>query len=178
MMKEPELEEEALWAEATGQQMRIIRRTLSETAGPVRITSPGGQIREIELKEVSPGRFEALFDGPETGLYRLEDGEARTVIGLGPASPVEFEQTIASTEALAPLLAATGGGALALEDGLPRIRAVRPGRVAFGRGWIGITPRGAYQTRAVMQLPLLPAWLVLLLASGFMVGGWLREGRR
>src|SRR6056297_423878 len=30
MMKEPELEEEALWAEATGQQMRIIRRSLSD----------------------------------------------------------------------------------------------------------------------------------------------------
>ena len=30
MMKEPELEEEALWAEATGQQMRVIRRSLSD----------------------------------------------------------------------------------------------------------------------------------------------------
>ncbi|KZY34182.1 hypothetical protein A3731_19445 [Roseovarius sp. HI0049] len=178
MMKEPELEEEALWAEATGQQMRIIRRSLSETVGPVTITTPSGEVMEMELEEVSPGRFEALFDGPEIGLYRLENGEHTAVIGLGPASPVEFEETIASAEPLAEVIDATGGGALALAEGLPRIREVREGRPAAGRGWIGITPRGAYETRAVTQLPLLPAWLVLALAAALILGGWLREGRR
>ena len=178
MMKEPELEEEALWAEATGQQMRIIRRSLSESVGPVTITTPSGEVMEMELEEVSPGRFEALFDGPEIGLYRLENGDHTAVIGLGPASPVEFEETIASTEPLSEVIDTTGGGALALADGLPRIREVREGRPAAGRGWIGITPRGAYETRAVTQLPLLPAWLVLALAAALIVGGWLREGRR
>ncbi|MEQ9260612.1 MAG: hypothetical protein RIG84_16120 [Roseovarius sp.] len=178
MMKEPELEEEALWAEATGQQMRIIRRSLSETVGPVTVETPSGEVLEMELEEVSPGRFERLFDGPEIGLYRLENGEHSAVIGLGPASPVEFEQTIASAEPLMPLIEATGGGALALADGLPRLRDVRPGRPAAGRGWIGLTPRGAYETRSVRQMPLLPAWLVLALASALIVAGWLREGRR
>ncbi|MEQ8896601.1 MAG: hypothetical protein RID23_05880 [Roseovarius sp.] len=178
MMKEPELEEEALWAEATGQQMRIIRRSLAETVGPVTITTPSGEVMEMELDEVSPGRFETLFDGPEIGLYRLENGEHTAVIGLGPASPVEFEETIASAEPLSDVIDATGGGAMALADGLPRIREVREGRPAAGRGWIGLTPRGAYETRAVTQLPLLPAWLVLALAAALIVGGWLREGRR
>ncbi|WP_370276421.1 hypothetical protein [Roseovarius indicus] len=178
MMKEPEPEEEALWAEATGQQMRIIRRSLSETVGPVTITTPSGEVMEMELEEVSPGRFETLFDGPEIGLYRLEHGEHTAVIGLGPASPVEFEETIASSEPLSEVIDGTNGGALALADGLPRIREVREGRPAAGRGWIGITPRGAYETRAVTQLPLLPAWLVLALAAALIVAGWLREGRR
>lgn len=178
MMKEPELEEEALWAQATGQNMRIIRRTLSETTGPVVITTPSGEQIEMDLEEASPGRFEAQFDGPEIGLYRLENGDQSAVIGLGPAAPVEFEQTIASAEPLAPLIERTGGGAKALAEGLPRIRTVRPGRPAAGRGWIGITPRGAYETRSVTQMPVLPAWLVLLLASGLIVGAWLREGRR
>ncbi len=178
MMKEPELEEEALWAEATGQQMRIVRRSLTDTIGPVTVTTPSGDVLEMELEEVSPGRFETLYDGPDIGLYRIENGEHTAVIGLGPASPVEFEETIASAEPLDPIMAATGGGALALEDGLPRLRSVRQGRPAIGRGWIGLTPRGAYETRAVMQLPLLPAWLVLLLSSALILGGWLREGRR
>ena len=178
MMKEPELEEEALWAEATGQQMRIIRRTLGEEVGPVTITTPSGDTVERELDEVSPGRFETLYDGPEIGLYRLENGDQTAVIGLGPAAPVEFEQTIASAAPLDPVLDRTGGGALALEDGLPRIREVRPGRPAAGRGWIGITPRGAFETASVTQTALLPAWAVLLLISGLILGGWLREGRR
>ena len=178
MMKEPELEEEALWAEATGQQMRIIRRSLSETVGTVTVTPPTGDAVEMELEEVSPGRFEALYDGPDVGLYRLENDDQMAVIGLGPAAPIEFVQTIADTETLAPLVSRTGGGILALSDGLPRLRAVRSGRPAAGRGWIGITPRGAYKTRSVTQTDLLPPWVVLLLVSGLIIAGWMREGRR
>ncbi|MEO0752891.1 MAG: hypothetical protein AAFY25_13945, partial [Pseudomonadota bacterium] len=175
---EPELEEEALWAEATGQEMRIIRRSLTETIGPVTVTTPSDEVLEMELEETTPGRFETTYTGSDLGLYRIENGDLSAVIGLGPSSPVEFENTIASPDPLAELMTATGGGALALEDGLPRLRSVRPGRPAIGRGWIGLTPRGAYETRAVMQLPLLPAWLVLLLSSALVLAGWLREGRR
>ena len=178
MMKEPELEEEALWAEATGQQMRIIRRSLEDTVGPVTITTPEGNEVEMPLEEVSPGRFEALYDGPSIGLYRLENGDHTAVIGLGPASPVEFENTIADTRTLEPYVTETGGGIHPLADGPPRVRAVREGRAMSGRGWIGLLDRDAYQTRSVTQTPLLPAWLVLLLAAGFIVGGWLREGRQ
>ncbi|HBS50967.1 MAG TPA: hypothetical protein DEA05_13225 [Rhodobacteraceae bacterium] len=178
MMKEPELEEEALWAEPTGQTMRIIRRTLDEEIGPVTVTPPTGEAVELTLDEVAPGRFETLYRGDEIGLYRLEEGAHEAVIGLGPAAPREFEQTIATGEVLEPVLASLRGGLVALEDGIPRIREVREGRPAAGRGWIGITPRGAYETRDVTQTPLLPAWLVLLIASALIVGGWLREGRR
>ena len=178
MMKEPELEEEALWAEATGQTMRIIRRSLGEDVGAVTVTRPDGETEEVTLSEVSPGRFEALYEGPEIGLYRLSEGEEEAVIGLGPAAPREFEQTIASGDALEPVIDTMRGGVMPLEDGLPSIRAVSAGRPAAGRGWIGLTPREAYETMDVRQIPLLPAWLTLLLASGFIIGAWLREGRR
>ncbi|MCD1617437.1 glutamine amidotransferase [Salipiger marinus] len=178
MMKEPELEEEALWAEATGQSMRIIRRTLEEDVGEVTVTRPDGTEETVTLSEVAPGRFEATYQGPEIGLYRLTEGEQETVIGLGPAAPREFEQTIASAEALEPVLDSMRGGTARIEEGLPTIRAVGAGRPAAGRGWLGITPREAYETMDVTRLPLLPPWLVLLLAAGFIVGAWLREGRR
>lgn len=100
------------------------------------------------------------------------------VIGLGPAAPKEFERTIATGDVLEPVLAGLRGGVIQLEDGLPSIRTVRAGRPAAGRGWIGLTPRNAYETRDVTQAGLLPPWLVLLLAGGFLLGGWLREGRR
>jgi len=178
MMKEPELEEEALWAEANGQIMRIIRQTLEDEVGPVTVTRPNGETLEITLDEVSPGRFEAQYFGPEIGLYRLQEGEQSAVIGLGPAAPKEFERTIATGEVLQPVLAEMRGGVIQLEDGLPSIRNVRAGRPAAGRGWVGLTPRNAYETRDVTQAGLLPPWLVLLLAGGFLLSGWLREGRR
>jgi len=178
MMKEPELEEEALTATATGQSMRILRRTLSDTVPPVIITGPDGSQTQLDMTEAQPGQFETRFDGPEIGLYRLENGDQSTVIGLGPAAPREFEATIATADVLGDRVAATRGGVLRLEEGVPRIRTVRAGRPAAGRGWIGITPRDAYETLDVRQTPLLPAWLVLLLAAGFITAAWLREGRR
>lgn len=178
MMKEPELEEEALWVEPAGQTMRIIRRTLDLETGEVTVTHPDGTETVLTLEEVSPGRFETLWEAPEIGLYRLDDGEETAVIALGPAAPREFEQTIASGELLDPLVTGTGGGIKLVSDGDVSIRAVREGRPANGRGWIGITPRGAFQTADVSINPLLPAWVFLLLASLLIVGAWLREGRR
>ena len=178
MMGEPELEEEALTATAEGQTMRIQRRTLLEDVPQLNITGPDGTVTEMELSPAAPGRFEATFTGPEIGLYRLENGDQISVIGLGPAAPREFVETIADAAVLGPVVAALRGGVARIEDGLPRIRDVRAGRPAAGRGWIGLTPRGAYETRDVRQTPILPAWLVLLLSAGLITAAWLREGRR
>ncbi|MEJ8561401.1 hypothetical protein QTO30_09355 [Yoonia sp. GPGPB17] len=178
MMKEPELEEEALWVEPAGQTMRIIRRTLSLETGDVIVTHPDGTETTLRLEEVSPGRFETLWEAPEIGLYRLDDGEETAVIALGPAAPREFEQTIADGGLLAPVVESTRGAILPISAGDINIRTVREGRPAAGRGWIGITPRNAFRTAEISINPLLPAWAFLLLASLLMVGAWLREGRR
>ncbi|AKS47260.1 hypothetical protein SAMN05444287_3100 [Octadecabacter temperatus] len=178
MMKEPELEEEALWIEPNGLNMRIIRRTLNEETGDITIIHPDGTETIVTLEEVSPGRYELLWEAPEVGLYRLRDGDIETVVALGPAAPREFEQTIASGEVLADLVASTNGGIITIPDGQPSLRDVRAGRVAFGRGWIGVTPRDAYRTADVSVTPLMPAWLALLLAGMLVIGAWLREGRR
>ena len=178
MMKEPDLEEEALFAQASGQTMRIIRRTLTDTAGDVTVTHPDGSQTILNLKEVSPGRFETMWTAPEVGLYRLVEAGKETVIALGPAAPREFEQTIASGEALRPIVDSTRGGTLAMADGDFAVRSVRAGRPAAGRGWIGITPRGAYQTADISSNPVLPAWAFLLLAAVLSIAAWLREGRK
>ncbi|MCG6901500.1 MAG: hypothetical protein LJE68_02360 [Rhodobacter sp.] len=178
MMKEPELEEEALSASAEGQTMTIIRRSLGDNPGEVELTGPDGSVMMVPLQETRPGRFEAVVEGPEIGLYRLKEGDEKAVIALGPSAPREFEQTIASAELLTPAVEATRGGVMRIEDGLPDLRQVRAGRPAAGRGWLGITPRQAYLTADVTVVPLVQAWLFLLLASLLIIGAWLREGRR
>jgi len=178
MMKEPELEEEALWVEPGGLTMRVIRRTLEDSVGDVTVTHPDGTETVLRLENVTPGRHELLWEAPEIGLYRLSDGVKETVIALGPAAPREFEQTIATGELLADLAEGTNAGITVIEDGLPSLRDVRAGRPALGAGWIGITPRDAYRTADITVTPLMPAWIALLLAGLLVIGAWLREGRR
>jgi hypothetical protein len=179
MLKEPELEEETLTAAVKGEAMTITRRTLSEDdPGPVRITAPDGSVTDLALPQATPGRYEAVFKAPMLGLYRLEQGDLTRVIAVGPATPREFVETIASGADLAPLAEATKGGVTRLEPGNPDIRTVAEGRIAVGRGWIGITPREAYLTTDIDVSPFLPAWAWLVLAAGLAVVAWLIEGRK
>ena len=178
MMKEPELEEEALQAEPIAGGLRVIRRSLQEQVEGLTVTMPDGETLALPMKQVAPGQFEAFVETDLTGLFRLEQGEIATVAGLGPPAPREFEQTIASAETLAPLITQNRGGVFLLEDGLPRLRDVRMGRPAAGRGWAGLTPRGAYDVTGIQQTQLLPAWAGLLLVIGLILAAWLREGRR
>ncbi|MEM1100030.1 MAG: hypothetical protein AAGH73_00685 [Pseudomonadota bacterium] len=178
MMKEPELEEEQLTATAEGQVMTILRRTLGDAVGPVTVTRPDGETVTLDLEEVSPGRFEATYEGPLLGLYRLSEGEETTVIALGPAAPREFIDTLATGDVMEPVIAPLRGGVVALEDGSPDLRNVRAGRPAAGRGWIGLTPREAFVTSDIRVTTLIPAWAFLLLAAGLILAAWLREGRR
>jgi hypothetical protein len=179
MLKEPDLEEEALIASAKGQVLSIQRRSLADgPPGPLTITGPDGAEVVLDMAETGPGRYALDWQAPGIGLYRLRQGDLSRVVAVGPQAPREFEQTIAGDEVVEPLLDATNGGAPRLEDGNPDIRPVRPGRPAAGRGWIGITPRGAYVTEDLRITPLLPGWLWLLVVAGLAIAAWLFEGRR
>lgn len=179
MLKEPELEEETLSATVSGQTLTVIRRSIEEAPpGDVTITGPDGVETALPLVQVSPGRHEGVFEAPTVGLYRLEQSDLSRVVAIGPSSPREFVETIASGDVLAATVAATNGGVLRLSDGALDVRTVRDGRPASGRGWIGITPRGAYVTQDVRVAAVLPGWAWLLLVAVFAIAAWLIEGRR
>lgn len=177
LMQEPELEEEALVASALGQEITVTRRTLGDEPGAVTVTAPDGTDTALTLTEEAPGRFVGRIVGPDQGLYRLEEADRTAVIGLGPAAPREFVETIATDAVLRPAIDRRDGGVLRVAEGGADLRAVREGRNAAGRGWLGYTPRDAYLTANVRILSLVPAWLFLMLAAGFATWAWLREGR-
>tara|TARA_B100000780_G_scaffold87491_1_gene60204 strand:+ start:1480 stop:3540 length:2061 start_codon:yes stop_codon:yes gene_type:complete len=178
-MKEPDLEEEALLGTATQTGLLATRRSLTDEAvSPLEVTTPSGEIITVPWQRVTPGRYEAKVSKTELGLYRLRSDDLEVVTALGPAAPREFVQTIASGAVLGPLLAQTGGGVMLVSEGLPKLRDVRSGRPAHGRGWLGLVARDAYTVQDIEIKSFLPAWAYLLLASGGLVAGWLREGRR
>ncbi|WP_284163702.1 hypothetical protein [Frigidibacter sp. SD6-1] len=178
-MKEPDLEEEALTATVKGSEVTIERRTMEPGGQHVaKVTGPDGKTVYLPLAEVKPGLYAKVWAPPGPGLYRIVEGDLERVFALGSASPREFEAAVASGDLLAPLAEATGGGVTRIEDGLPDVRAVRAGRPAIGRGWIGITPREAYRTVDLKLQPFMPDWAWLLVGAGLMLLAWLSEGQR
>ena len=178
LMKEPELEEEALTAEVLGGEIRITRRSLSDPPRRVRAVSPSGLTNVARYVETAPGRWTATVTAEEQGLWKLSDGEMETAAAVGPPAPKEFENPISSAAPLNAALEATGGGAARLsEGGTPDLRRVREGRAAEGRGWLGLARREAYAVRDVTLTPLAPGWLMLSLAGLLTLGAWRREGR-
>ena len=178
-MKEPELEEEALTAEVEpgSQTMQITRRTMKDAVGPLTLTGPDGNAETLPMTAAGPGRYTARYTGTEAGLYRLKQDELERVVALGPAAPREFESTVASAGPLDGVVKASGGAVTRLEEGIPRVVAVRPGRASAGPGWIGVTPRGASAVSDIRVMPLLPDWGWLALAAAFTLAAWLLEGR-
>jgi hypothetical protein len=177
LMQEPELEEEVLRGAGTAGDVTITRRTLAAEVPPVTATSPSGETREVTLTEVSPGRWEGKLDADENGVWRLENGEQLAVAVVGPSQPKEFSDPVSTDALLQPLAAATRGGIVRVEDGVPGLRMVRPDRVAAGRGWLGLVDREAYQLRDIRQVALAPGWLMLILSGMLAFLAWRAEGR-
>lgn len=177
LMKEPELEEEALLASSRGNHITVERRTMADQPPPVRLVSPDGNSRELPLAMLSNGRFGAIAEVTGQGLYRIEDGSHSVVVPVGVLDPLEFEDARTSPEPLSPAVEAHGGSMHWVTDRVPSIRRVRPGRDMAGRGWIGLQANEAHTVIGLEQRKLLPAWLMFLLAAGMLAAAWWREAR-
>ena len=179
MLKEPELEEESLTATAQGSVITINRRSLAPNPpGALTITAPDGTTAQVMMTQQSAGRYSAEWTAPQVGLYRLGQDSLQRVVAVGTSAPREFAQVVANSAALQPIVAGTRGGIWRIEDGAVDLRTSPEGRAAAGRGWLGITPRGAYVTEGVRIAPLLPPFAWLALAAALMLAAWLWEGRR
>ncbi len=181
LMKEPDLEEEALRLIVSGHNLVVRRQTMADDAADVTLTSPSGSTRTLKLAPKEPGVWEGEVTANELGLWRATDGKLNALVNIGPANPREFAAVTSTTEVLAPITAATGGDSRRLDDGsgvhVPRILAVRSGDTYKGDDWIGLKMREASVVRGIAVLPLFAGLIGLLLLLGSLAGTWAREGR-
>ena len=182
LMRESELEEEDLTARIEAGRMVVTRRSLD--AGPppeIAVTAPDAGVTRARPEEAGGGR--AVLSVPATmpGVWQASDGRRTAFAASAAANPLEVADLRADPERLRPLLAATGGAARFLGDGatpaVPDIRRVAPGRDVAGAGWIGLRRNGDHTVTGISAMPLLPAWLALVLLLGAAVMAWRREGR-
>jgi hypothetical protein len=181
LMKEPDLEEEALRLNVSGHDLVVRRQTMADSVADVTLTSPSGTSQVLKLEATEPGAWEKSVRADELGLWRATDGKLNALVNIGPANPREFAEVTSTTDVLAPLTNATGGDSRRLDDGdglkVPRIVAVRSGDTYKGDDWIGLKMRDASVVRGIGVLPVFAGFLGLLLLVGSLAGTWAREGK-
>jgi hypothetical protein len=181
LMKQPDLDEEALRLQVQGHDLVVLRQTMADSVAPVTVTSPTGATRQLTLSESEPGTWRSTLPANELGLWQATDGTLKALINVGPTNPKEFSEVTSTTDMLKPLAQATGGDARRLVDGsgieLPRIVPVRASSVFRGDGWMGVRMRDASVVKGVGVLPLFAGLIGLLLLLGGFAATWLREGR-
>ena len=181
LMKEPELEEEALRLVVSGHNLTVRRQTMAEDAAEVTLTSPSGSTRTLKLAPSEPGVWQTGVSADELGLWRATDGKLNALVNIGPVNPREYAEVTSTIDVLASIAGATGGDSRRLDEGsgltMPRILAVRSGETYKGDDWIGLKMRDASVVRGIGVLPVFAGLLGLLLLLGSLAGTWAREGR-
>ena len=181
LMKQPDLDEEALRLQVQGHDLVVVRQTMADSVAPVTVTSPSGVTQELTLTGGEPGEWKATVPANELGLWQATDGALKALINVGPTNPKEFSEVTSTTEMLKPLAQATGGDARRVADGsgidLPRIVPVRSSSMFHGEGWLGVKMRDASVVRGVGVLPIFAGLIGLLMLLGAFAATWVREGR-
>jgi hypothetical protein len=182
LMKEPELEEEALRASARGRTLTIERQSLKGDAPEVTIIGPVGAVSKAQLKSAEPGLSRATIEVDRLGLYRISDGEHQALINVGPDNPLEFREVVSTPDKLRPLAEASGGTVRRIADGggdgivMPRLIAMHESPSYGGSDYLGIKRTGSSVVVGVATTPLAAGFLGLAVLLGAIILVWRREG--
>jgi hypothetical protein len=182
LMKEPELEEEALRAFSRNGDVLIERQSMQEITQPARITFPDGSIRDVPLVTSRAGVFTARVPSPISGLVRIEHGSLTTAVGVGSLHNKELEDVISTQERLLPLVEKTKGSLhrLAREGtaqlNLPSIQRVSA-QTPRDENIIQLVSQESSRLLGIRFEPLIMGLLGLLTLLFPMIIMWVWEGR-
>jgi len=178
LMKEPELEEEALSAEAHNDALVIKRQSIQAAEKPVTVTGPDGTEQTVTPRDMGRGRFAATLPAAAPGLYRLTDGEHTAVAAVGSPNPLENFDIVTTDAKVGPIAESTGGGVYWMgNEGIPNVRRVAEGRATHGASWFGLRANDQYTVTGIAETSLAPGLLVMLFLMGGAMLAWWREGQ-
>jgi hypothetical protein len=181
LMKEPELEGNALTARISEGQIHVERRSTNTVAPPpVTITAPDGSKQTAKLTPSAPGTAVATLPAMTPGVWTVTDGTRTVEAVASAANALEMQDLRATATKVEAVARASGGGIHWLGNGTapdtPALRRTEAGRPASGDGWMGLARRHGYVVTGEQSIPLLPAWAALPLLLGLLILTWRREG--
>ncbi len=165
LMREPDLEDMRLSADATGGGLEVTVTSLRPPSS-LQVIGPGDRVAQVSLQRAGEHTATARIRTTGDGLYMLRAGGRSVVETVG--NPAEMSADPAAFAQLRQFAQRTGGQLSWLEAGLPQVRRVSAGDRAAGASWIGMVENrsGALirADQAPLLLPLL-AWALVALAA-------------
>ena len=185
LMKEPELEEEALTASGEENRLTIRRQTMADKPEIAKVYFPSGKTVDVTLNKVEPGVFEANLDTDETGLFKVKNGDKEALTHIGPINSPEYAELISTGEKLSPLAEATGGAITRLHQKagatikLPAIDIINGKSIEPANKQNRILLNAPTETRLTntSAFPLFNGVLALVASLLLLASLWYREGR-
>jgi hypothetical protein len=183
LMKEPELEEEALRASAKGRDVTVERQSASGEERETSLVAPDGTKTKLTMTPTAPGLSRAHVAVDRYGLYRAEDGQHVALVSVGPDNPLEMQDVVSTPEKLRPVGEATGGTVRRLDLGggavaIPRVVSLNPAVSYGGNDYIGIKRTGSSELIGVRSTSLASGFFGLALLLGASLAAWLAEAGR
>lgn len=178
LMKEPELDENALKIIADDSGFIVHRRSLQGTEIAITVEKPDGSTETFNAKRQDKGRWmEGHFATNQTGVYRFSDNTQTRFAIWGDIHAPEYQGLSATEDIVKPLMDHSGGSLRWIaEDKIPTIRMSPPrGRYA-GPNWIGLRQNNDYISTGITHQPLWPEWLAALFLILFGISLWWKEG--
>lgn len=181
LMKEPDLEEEALRAHGEGKSLIIERQSMSDNVQAVKVTTPRGTSAMVTLQPVKPGLWRGTMPISELGLYTLQSGNLTSFAALGDANPREYRNVLSTPDLLRPVADMTGGSVMRLKQNqhdvlrIPNLIPLSNGARYAGADYIGIRRSDASTVQGVTLYPIFTGALGLALMALGLLMGWLGE---
>lgn len=179
LMREPELEEEAVFAQISGGELVVKSRSLAP--GPpaaAEVTLPDGTKRTLPLSPAGEGLAVGRMPASLPGVWRIRVGERVAYASVGLGDPLEMADLRVTASQLGGLAAMSGGSVHWLEPaGAPALRRTAYRGSQSGADWIGLPRHHDRLITGVSATPLLPPWAALAIILGLILIAWREEGR-
>lgn len=178
LMKEPELDERALNVLIHQDTIILRKHIYKKESEKIVMQAPDGARAEFMLAPTREMWLEHRIKADQLGIYAFEDeaGERRYAI-IGDLNPPELFSVKTTEEKLAPVMSASQGGAVWLDDTPePRVQFLSNSSRYAGNNWVGLRRNSGYAVTGVRDIALMPEWASLFILLCLLIFAWWREG--
>ncbi len=179
LMKEPELDENALDINVSGKNIFLRAANYKEINNNILMIGPDGQTETLTLEQMPDGTLGNTIEADQLGIYSFENANAQVRYAVvGVLNPPELRGVKTTETPMRDVTNESGGGIIWLsETTTPAIKRLSKTNNYAGKQWIGLKKNNAYRVKNVNARPMMPPWLSVMLLLGLVILTWVREGR-